>query len=169
MAPRWSRSAHGPWLLVVAACGVFFGLACDREAECTPGTEACVCTQNGGCLPHLECISDYCVDPEWMPPAADDDGVAQDDDQGVAEDEDDDASGADDEAPVDNVDACEAWVDAYECGGFDIGQSLNCDLYADATCDLSDYFDCLTDNTSCTNGFPDTSGWPACVDLATCP
>jgi hypothetical protein len=110
------------------------------------------------------------VDPDWTPPAADDDGVAhEDDDDGASAGANDDADdSAGDDGPVDNVGACEDWIDAYECGGFDIGQSLNCDLYADAICDLSEYFDCLTDNTACTNGFPDTSGWSACVDLATC-
>jgi hypothetical protein len=162
-------------LLFAAAIGALVAVACDEGSDCTPGTEACVCTSNGGCLPHLECISDYCVDPDWTPPAADADGDEGGDDEGIAEgasasadDDGDDDEGGDDAGMHDNVGACKAWIANYDCGGFDIGQSLNCDLYADTACDISDYFDCLSDNTSCTNGFPDTSGWADCIDLAMC-
>jgi hypothetical protein len=156
-------------LLFGAALGFSTAVACDGEEECTRGTEACLCTDNGGCLPHLECISDYCVDPNWTP-SADDDGA---DDDGVADgkaDGDDDGQAESDDGSTapDNVGACQAWVDAYDCGGFDIGQSLNCDQYAQVQCDISEYFECLTDNTTCTMGFPNTSGWTACVDLAMC-
>ncbi|HET6584477.1 MAG TPA: hypothetical protein VFG69_13540, partial [Nannocystaceae bacterium] len=71
-------------------------------------------------------------------------------------------------APPDNVAACEAWIEGFECDGFDIGQTLHCDEYAGFECDISDYFECLTDNTTCTMGFPNTSGWAACIDLAMC-
>ena len=73
--------------------------------------------------------------------------------------------------PFDNVSACENWVEALSCGDYDFGSSVSCESYRNVTtCDISDYFDCLTDNTSCdTNtGIPDFSNWQSCTPLATC-
>ncbi|HET6584751.1 MAG TPA: hypothetical protein VFG69_14940, partial [Nannocystaceae bacterium] len=61
--PSRARAFEMFGLLFAAALGATAGIACDREEECTRGTEACLCTADGGCLPHLECLSDYCVDP----------------------------------------------------------------------------------------------------------
>jgi hypothetical protein len=142
--------------------GLFVGAApaCDPKAgdACPAGTEGCHCTADWDCLEGLTCLSEYCVDPE---PDADED---EDEDE-----EQDDESPADDGgSSTDNVGACETWIDAAECGDYDWSQSVDCSLYADLQCDIADYFDCLTDNTACSGGIPDTSGWAACVELAAC-
>lgn len=70
-----------------------------------------------------------------------------------------------------NVAACEEWVDSVSCGDTDVSTLIDCDIYADTTqCDIADYFDCLTDNTTCDeeNGIIDVSAWTSCVSLASC-
>ncbi len=71
---------------------------------------------------------------------------------------------------ADNVASCESWLDAVSCGEYDFSTAVDCSIYEDVECDISDYFDCLTDNTTCdeATGIPDTSGWTSCTDLATC-
>lgn len=72
----------------------------------------------------------------------------------------------------DNVAACNAWLEANQCGTYDFSQAVNCQTYAATPCDVSAYFDCLTDNTTCMDlggmSIPDTSGWTACTALAQC-
>jgi hypothetical protein len=70
----------------------------------------------------------------------------------------------------DNVQACEDWIDTVSCGDTDFHQYVNCDIYGDTDCDIADYFDCLTDNTTCdeTTGTADTSNWSTCATKATC-
>lgn len=133
--------------LAAGLCGAFSGVACDEE--CTRGSEGCRCTAAGECVTGLACLSEFCVDPEDMV----DDGASQADDDG---------------ATVDNVAACEDFVDAFQCGTSDLGQFVMCDSYATAACDLTAYFDCLTEHTGCNAGNPDTSGWMQCTDLGTC-
>jgi len=48
---------------------------------------------------------------------------------------------------ADNVGACEDYVAAVNCGDIDVG--IDCSIYKDLDCDISDYFDCLTDNLTC--------------------
>ena len=76
----------------------------------------------------------------------------------------------DDDDAADNVGACEDWVAAMECGDFDITQYIDCAIYEETACDISDYFDCLTDNTTCdeATGMLDMTGWGECVSKAQC-
>ena len=74
----------------------------------------------------------------------------------------------DDDNSIDNVAACERWVDTVSCGDFDFSMLVDCDLYEDTVCDISDYFDCLSDNTECNDGVPDTQGWQNCAEEAEC-
>lgn len=85
------------------------------------------------------------------------------------------ACGSDD--PVDNVASCEAYVEALDCGSFDITSVYPanfCDGYGNISCDVSDYFDCLTSNITCVLDDPllgdhlDLSGTVACASKANC-
>lgn len=65
-----------------------------------------------------------------------------------------------------NEQACNDWLAAAECGDFDFSTVIDCSLYAGdayAKCDISGYFTCLTDNTTC-----DTASGIATVDAAAC-
>lgn len=70
----------------------------------------------------------------------------------------------------DNVGACEDWVASMECGDYDYSSVVDCSVYEDYNCDVADYFDCLTDNTTCDDatGVADMSGWTECTSLAAC-
>ena len=157
------------------SCSLFgflfgFAAACDTQASnsCQTGSEGCLCTKDYECLTGLVCLSEYCVDPDWDPGDEGDEGDegdSDDDDSGDEDDSGDDDSGA--TAP-DNVGACEGWIESAECGDYDWSQSIDCGAYASHPCDVADYFNCLNDNTGCTNGIPDTTGWAECAELATC-
>ena len=69
-----------------------------------------------------------------------------------------------------NVAACEDWLAAMECGDYDFSSSTDCSIYEETECDISEYFTCLTDNTSCDDatGVPDITGWSNCLDKAEC-
>ena len=69
-----------------------------------------------------------------------------------------------------NVAACEDWVASMECGDTDYSTLVTCSSYSETTCDISEYFDCLSDNTTCDEdlGVADTTGWADCTDLAVC-
>lgn len=73
---------------------------------------------------------------------------------------------------ADNVAACESWLDSMECGTQDFSTLVDCEIYSPDTypCDVSDYFDCLTDEGSCDEdlGIYDAAGWTSCADLASC-
>lgn len=69
---------------------------------------------------------------------------------------------------TDNVGACNDWVAATKCGSTDISSLVNCDLYKDTECDISAYFDCLTENTKCENDTLDATGWGTCASKAVC-
>lgn len=65
-----------------------------------------------------------------------------------------------------NIDACNAWLDASECGDFDFSTVIDCNVYdndAYKKCDISGYFDCLATNTTC-----DEALGIATVDAAAC-
>jgi hypothetical protein len=149
------------------------GLACDETGQdCQRGTEGCFCTEDYACLTGLVCLSEHCVDPDWTPEA--DSGVAGSGDSADSADSSDggdsadgDGSGDGDTAP-DNVGACEGWIESAECGDYDWSQSVDCSAYANLACDISDYFNCLNENTGCNDGIPDTSGWTECYALASC-
>jgi hypothetical protein len=91
----------------------------------------------------------------------DDDDVPGDDDDMVGDDDDAVDYGAD------NVTACEDLEDfiaALECmegEPWDMG----CDKYMAFPCDLSVYFDCLTEETFCGEFGPDLAGWKDCAEL----
>ena len=86
--------------------------------------------------------------------------------------DDDDATGDDDDIgdddDYDNFVTCMEWLDSMECNGFDFGEFIDCNTFAEWPCDLTDYFDCLADETVCEGDFPDVSGWANCEDLAIC-
>jgi hypothetical protein len=71
---------------------------------------------------------------------------------------------------ADNVGACEDWLASMECGDYDFSELVDCSIYSDTPCDISDYFDCLAENGSCDEdtGVYDSSGWADCADLASC-
>lgn len=134
-------------VLVGLMVGSVAAVACAGD-DCQAGNEGCPCTFDDRCLEGLACLSDYCVDPNPQQTSGPGDSA--------------------DGSSVDNVAACEAFVDTVSCGDVDLSQFLDCDIYADTVCDIADYFDCLSDNTSCTDGVFDNSQWPSCADLATC-
>ena len=47
---------------------------------------------------------------------------------------------------------------------------MDCTVYSETACDISGYFDCLTDATDCDEdlGIVDTTGWADCAEEATC-
>lgn len=152
-SPRW-------WSVPLVA-GIGLGLSCTDEDEggCVPGYEGCACSETV-CLEGLRCLSGRCVDPMWMTPVDDAGG-----DGGMGDGAGD---GAEPGESPDNVAACNALAAELECGGFDLSGALQCSLYADFPCDISDYFDCVRDTFACTDGVPDSSGIVECAELATC-
>ena len=141
--------------------GLLAGASCADEDECTPGYEGCVCA-SGACLDGLACLSSYCVDPDWTPPTDD----AADTGDDVADTGDDTGSGG---SSPDNVAACNALLDELgACGDFDLTSVIDCSIYADYTCDVADYLDCIREAYVCVDGVPDTSGFLECTELATC-
>ncbi|MCH9682500.1 MAG: hypothetical protein K0V04_13775 [Deltaproteobacteria bacterium] len=163
MHRRYEQRAKRPsvwssWLFAVALGGLPLGLSCaDDDRSCSPGHERCECVA-GTCLAGLSCLSNYCVDPDWEPgdeaatanPA---DGAQPDDGPG--------------DSP-DNVAACQALADELVCGSTDVSNAINCSLYADLPCDITDYFDCARETFACIDSVPDTSGWLECAELAIC-
>jgi hypothetical protein len=72
---------------------------------------------------------------------------------------------------TDNVAACNAFVAKVKCGDVDISSQVDCDLYANTACDISDYFDCLETKYVCVNGAYDESKLATisdCTSKATC-
>lgn len=69
-----------------------------------------------------------------------------------------------------NVAACETWLEAMTCGDYDYSTVVDCHVYDDYGCDVSDYFNCLTENTVCdeATGVADTTDWTECAYLADC-
>ncbi|MEM9458464.1 MAG: hypothetical protein AAGF11_30080 [Myxococcota bacterium] len=181
---------------LVVGLGVGCNLSIDEN--CQPGTEGCPCTADLQCLTGLTCLSSYCVDPNKGDDgagdaSAGDDGSASDGgdtgdgngsdngdggdgdtgdggtgDGGTDNGGDNNNDGGDNGGAIDNVGACEEWIDASDCGEYDWSSVIDCSIYADLPCNINDYFNCLTDNTSCVEGIPDTSGWANCYQLATC-
>lgn len=129
--------------------GVALGLACEVDEDCDPGAEGCPCAAAGACLTGLVCLSDYCVDPDWTP-------------TGGAE------GGPDGGDAFDNVRACDELVDELSCGSADPGMYVDCDLYAELPCDISDYFECARDNINCADGVLDVSKLVDCATFALC-
>ena len=71
---------------------------------------------------------------------------------------------------VDNVGACERWKTAVKCGSANV-DAISCSAYANTTCDISAYFDCLSTAYVCVNGQYDTSklaNSSACTSKAVC-
>ncbi|MGH1343770.1 MAG: hypothetical protein ACRBN8_19595 [Nannocystales bacterium] len=130
----------------------FVSPACDEESDCPAGHEGCLCTEEFSCLEGLECLSEYCVSPSASGGDSNDGGT------------DADGDGDGDGGSSNNVQACEAFVDSLDCG---LPQgALDCSSYAGLNCDLTDYLDCLADNSTCTNGMLDATGWVDCVSLS---
>ncbi len=148
---RWAAAVFAVAGLAVAGCG-------EDEPDCTQGYEGCFCTRDYRCLEDLVCLSERCVDPN-----------------AVAEEPGDDSAGGgsspgsgDDEGEGDNVASCEAFVDSWACeppGGVML---LDCSVFESSACDVSEYFDCLADNTTCSGGMLDASQWISCTELAEC-
>ena len=71
----------------------------------------------------------------------------------------------------DNAAACQEYVDKVNT--LDCYKSVkfttDCSAYDNTDCDISDYFNCLTDNTKCdAMGNPDSSGTSQCASKAQC-
>ena len=77
--------------------------------------------------------------------------------------------GGDGDSP-DNEAACNNWKQAVSCEGADLSilNMLDCSTYDSYACDISAYFDCLTENTKCNGSVLDVSGWTGCQNLAVC-
>lgn len=58
---------------------------------------------------------------------------------------------------VDNVASCEEFVKKVKCGSVDITKQVDCSTYGATTCDISEYFNCLSTKYVCSNGMYDTS------------
>ena len=73
---------------------------------------------------------------------------------------------------TDNVASCNKWKTAVACGtASSTLDAINCDAYANTTCDISAYFDCLSTAYVCVNGQYDTTklgNVSACASKATC-
>jgi hypothetical protein len=73
---------------------------------------------------------------------------------------------------TDNVEVCEDWAATVSCGDFDASTAITCSVYERETCDLTEYFTCLTDNLQCDESTdPATAnvdGWEDCWDLDDC-
>lgn len=72
---------------------------------------------------------------------------------------------------ADNVAACKRWKEAVKCGTSSAVDAINCEAYANTTCDISDYFDCLSTAYVCMNGQYDSSklgNASACASKAVC-
>lgn len=81
------------------------------------------------------------------------------------------AACGDDEESFDNKKSCEDWVASFDCGDYDFtaGNEAYCDSYDGIACDLSDLFDCWSDNITCVDGvFGMTAEYASCANLATC-
>ncbi len=126
--------------------------ACDDEDDCPAGHEGCVCAENYECLEGLQCLSEYCVAP------------VGETNGGSGSNEGGNGNGNGD--GTDNVSACQAFIDSAECAELPGGTAIiDCSIYAETVCDISDYFNCLADNTTCVDGFADTSQWMGCFEL----
>lgn len=78
-----------------------------------------------------------------------------------------------------NAKACEDWIESMdesfagsECEGTDFSSLIlgGCEAYEDSKCDISEYFVCLEENTTCgeESGVVNTEGWDNCTTLASC-
>lgn len=71
-----------------------------------------------------------------------------------------------------NVDACNGWLSAIECGAYDFSTVVDCAVYDDDAyekCDISGYFDCLSVHTTCDEVLGvATVDTEACADEAVC-
>lgn len=128
--------------------------ACDdAEGDCPAGHEGCVCTEDYECLEGLQCLSDYCVDPNSGSGA---------DSNGSGGSPTGNGSG---NGGNDNVAACESFVDSIDCAFPGGAPPIDCAIYGESVCDITDYLACLESNTSCNNDMLDASGWIDCVSL----
>ncbi len=147
-----SRAAAAGRIPLGMALGMVIG--CDSgDSDCAEGHEAGFCAEDYRCLEGLECRSKRGVEA----------GPADSDNSSASSRGDDD-----DGTPTDNVAACQALVDSWECqppGGIDL---LMRDAFEDSQRDVSDDFNCLADNTSCSDDVLDASGWTQCAELAEC-
>jgi hypothetical protein len=67
--------------------------------------------------------------------------------------------------------ACSDFVDAGHCGSVDLSMTYNCTQFAESSCNLAPYFECLTPHYVCNNGQLDPMammGAASCNDLASC-
>lgn len=139
-------------LLAAVVIGLVAGAACDQgPPDCPEGSEGCPCNEALECLGGLSCRSYFCVDLSWTPGPKPGGRV--------------DASHDDSQH---NVAACEAFVDALECGNADLTRALACDEWSALDCDVAAYFDCLRDEFRCELGQPDVQNWEQCTALGRC-
>jgi hypothetical protein len=121
--------------------------ACDDEDNCPAGQEGCVCAEDFQCDDGLVCLSEYCVS-----------SVA--DGSGGSGNASDPSGGG---SSNNNVEACEAFLDNLDCALPE--GALDCSVYTDVACDVTDYLDCLTENSACNGDMIDVSGWGNCISF----
>lgn len=71
---------------------------------------------------------------------------------------------------ADNVASCNKWKEKVKCGTVSV-DAVNCDAYKNTTCDISAYFDCMSDAYVCKDGQYDTTklaNATSCASKATC-
>lgn len=67
----------------------------------------------------------------------------------------------------DNVGACQKFVNAVKCGSVDISGTYNCQSFSNTSCDITEYFNCLTSHYVCNNGQYDTAKLSTVNECAT--
>lgn len=67
---------------------------------------------------------------------------------------------------VNNVESCNNWKNKVSC----VGATVDCSVYANTTCDISAYFDCLSTAYTCNGNTlsTDATKLSACASKATC-
>ena len=114
-------------------------------------------------------ISCLCATTFGCADESDDDGSDAASDPQTADGDADDSDDSDDsDGPIDNTAACKDFAQSVSCGELDFSTVLPCDSYAGLTCELVDYFMCLEDGFSCTDGVFDASAWQGCASLVAC-
>lgn len=141
---------RAPWFaLLLVPLASFLSPACDSEEDCPAGHEGCVCAAEYSCLDGLQCLSEYCVDPN-----------------GGGGGSADPAGSGGGSGSTNNEAACQDFLDSIECGFPGGVAPIDCSIYSQVTCDITDYLNCLSDNAVCTNDMLDASGWMDCLSLA---
>ena len=130
------------------------------------------CGEPEGAYP-AECMDNIDNDDDGLVDCEDEDCVGSEECAGdggggtgpLPGDSGDPGNGGNNWAGMDNVEACEAWLESLTCGVYDFTDTVDCSAYAKEDCDLVPYFECLAENTECDEetGILDMSGWEQCA------